>query len=361
MTNDTSVNKFGAMEWKKNWAGEWSLLTCTYLGFQYTRQLEEELGITLEYSLFISRKGYSSAFFSTPHLRAFGEKIVRKILDDRSQAGVWCEELKKRTDVIRGLIKDLMKTEVAPSDYEQFIRAFYSYGVPHRAIKVGVDFLPADVLKELLPAFTEARLYAEPVYTETEQFMQYYATQLSKRIGIPAEHLLCLTKDELEAFLKNEVLPDRQDLANRYELGSLLFERGAYHLLEGQETMQLEALMQGTLQSLTELKGTTAFQGQARGVVRVILDPGIDTVFNQGDVLVTGMTRPEYLSYIKKSSAFITDAGGMLSHAAITARELKKPCIVGTETATKILKTGDEIEVDATQGIVRILNKAQSN
>jgi pyruvate,water dikinase len=75
-------------------------------------------------------------------------------------------------------------------------------------------------------------------------------------------------------------------------------------------------------------------------------DRGIN--FIEGDILVTGMTRPEYLPFVKKCSAFITDAGGMLSHAAITARELHKPCIIGTEIATKILKDGDLIEVDAT-------------
>jgi len=60
---------------------------------------------------------------------------------------------------------------------------------------------------------------------------------------------------------------------------------------------------------------------------------------------------------MEKASAFVTDAGGMLSHAAIVARELKKPCVLATENATKIIKDGDEIEVDANMGIVRILKK----
>ena len=70
------------------------------------------------------------------------------------------------------------------------------------------------------------------------------------------------------------------------------------------------------------------------------------------------MTRPLFLPLIIKSSAFITDAGGTLSHAAITARELRKPCIVGTKIATRVLKDGDLVEVDANEGVVRILRKA---
>ncbi|MFA6466538.1 MAG: PEP-utilizing enzyme, partial [Patescibacteria group bacterium] len=56
--------------------------------------------------------------------------------------------------------------------------------------------------------------------------------------------------------------------------------------------------------------------------------------------------------------AFVTEQGGITSHAAIVAREMKKPCIIGTRIATKVLKDGDLVEVDANQGLVRILNKS---
>lgn len=69
------------------------------------------------------------------------------------------------------------------------------------------------------------------------------------------------------------------------------------------------------------------------------------------------MTTPDYIQLIKKSSAIITDEGGLLCHAAIVAREFKKPCVIGTKIATKILKDGDLVEVDANKGIVKILKK----
>jgi pyruvate,water dikinase len=89
--------------------------------------------------------------------------------------------------------------------------------------------------------------------------------------------------------------------------------------------------------------------------VKIILDPLPEKPFDEGDILVTGMTRPDYIPYIKKSAGFITDAGGILSHAAITARELKKPCIIGTETGTKILKNGDMVEIDGEHGTVTVI------
>ena len=68
------------------------------------------------------------------------------------------------------------------------------------------------------------------------------------------------------------------------------------------------------------------------------------------------MTSPDFLPAMKKSAAFITDEGGITCHAAIVAREMKKPCIVGTKVATKKLKDGDFVEVDADHGIVKVLN-----
>jgi pyruvate,water dikinase len=61
---------------------------------------------------------------------------------------------------------------------------------------------------------------------------------------------------------------------------------------------------------------------------------------------------------MKKATAFVTDAGGILSHAAIVAREMKKPCIIGTGVATKVLKDGDLVEVDANKGVVKIIKRA---
>jgi phosphoenolpyruvate synthase/pyruvate phosphate dikinase len=79
-----------------------------------------------------------------------------------------------------------------------------------------------------------------------------------------------------------------------------------------------------------------------------------------GAILVTTTTDPEFMPAIKKSSAIITDIGGLLSHAAISARELDVPCIVGTEYATKVLESGDMIELDTATGVVKMLEKSRS-
>lgn len=100
------------------------------------------------------------------------------------------------------------------------------------------------------------------------------------------------------------------------------------------------------------LTGIVGQPGTARG--RVVVVRHYKDVFRvrDGDILVANTTHPNYLLGMKKAGAFVTDEGGIACHAAIVAREMKKPCIVGTKVATKMLKEGDMIEVDAEKGIV---------
>ncbi len=106
------------------------------------------------------------------------------------------------------------------------------------------------------------------------------------------------------------------------------------------------------------LKGQTGSPGKITGTVKVIRDmKEAAGKFFEGDILVTGMTRPEFVPLMKKAAAIITDEGGVTSHAAIVAREMKKPCIIGTKIATQILKDGDRVEVDAEKEAVKILEK----
>jgi phosphohistidine swiveling domain-containing protein len=107
------------------------------------------------------------------------------------------------------------------------------------------------------------------------------------------------------------------------------------------------------------LKGQIAYIGKVKGNVKIVSTIKDISKVNKGDVLVSSMTLPKYILAMKKAVAFLTDEGGIGCHAAILSREMKKPCIIGTKIATKVLKDGDLVEVDANNGIVKILKKAK--
>jgi len=100
------------------------------------------------------------------------------------------------------------------------------------------------------------------------------------------------------------------------------------------------------------IMGLAASPGKASGKVK-ILEEGMSLgEVKEGDILVTVMTSPDMVPAMTRAAAIVTDEGGMTCHAAIVARELGIPCIVGTSRATKVLKNGQMVTVDGNTGTV---------
>jgi pyruvate,water dikinase len=94
-------------------------------------------------------------------------------------------------------------------------------------------------------------------------------------------------------------------------------------------------------------------RGYGVGKAKVVLNfEDANRDMSKGDILVTGMTDPDFVPFMKMASAIVTDKGGITSHAAIVSRELNIPCVVGTENATQLMKTGQEYTVDSRNGVI---------
>ncbi|MGC1120212.1 MAG: phosphoenolpyruvate synthase [Candidatus Methanofastidiosia archaeon] len=100
------------------------------------------------------------------------------------------------------------------------------------------------------------------------------------------------------------------------------------------------------------IKGLSASPGIAAGKAHVILDATGINQFQQGEILVTEMTAPDWVPAMKKAKAIVTNSGGTTCHAAIVSREMGIPCIVAAQGATDVIKNGQDITVDATNGLV---------
>ncbi|MCX2715584.1 phosphoenolpyruvate synthase [Mycolicibacterium sp. J2] len=101
------------------------------------------------------------------------------------------------------------------------------------------------------------------------------------------------------------------------------------------------------------LNGLPAAPGTASGRVRVLQTPADGSLLRDGEVLVAPMTNPDWLPTIRRAAAVVTESGGMTCHAAIVARELSVPCVVGARSATTLLQTGAMVTVDGTHGQIR--------
>lgn len=107
-------------------------------------------------------------------------------------------------------------------------------------------------------------------------------------------------------------------------------------------------------QSIKGYVASTGGENKIIGKVRVIFKPNTQS-FETGEILVTSMTRVEFVPLMRKAKAIITDEGGIACHAAIVSRELGIPAIIGTKISTKTLKTGDVVEMDLKSGVVKLI------
>lgn len=103
------------------------------------------------------------------------------------------------------------------------------------------------------------------------------------------------------------------------------------------------------------LHGLPACKGTAEGIVRIADTHGKCPSFDEGDILVAKVTEPSMVIMMNKAAAFVTDIGGITSHAALIAREIGVPCVVGTKEATEVLKDGMRVRVDGDTGEVHLL------
>ena len=183
-------------------------------------------------------------------------------------------------------------------------------------------------------------------------YIQEIVREVSRRRGIPMDHLnSCF---HFEIFGK---MPGDEEIRER--LKSIYYRIGPddFYYCTGEEVEKFrkEILEEGTGEVGREFRGNAASPGVAVGRVRMINTVSEIGRIQKGDVLVTGMTRPDYVIGMKKAVAIVTDEGGITCHAAIVSRELGIPCVIGTRIATKVLKDGMLVEVSGNHGRVKIL------
>lgn len=112
------------------------------------------------------------------------------------------------------------------------------------------------------------------------------------------------------------------------------------------------------VKNVKEFSGQIACGGKAQGQIKIIHQPGEMAKMNKGDILVASATTPDIMPAMKQAAAIVTDQGGITCHAAIVSRELSIPCVIGTKIATKVLKDGDKVEVNANEGLIKKLTSS---
>lgn len=183
--------------------------------------------------------------------------------------------------------------------------------------------------------------------------MKLLLEQIAERINLDINLVENIADWEADEFLGDKIKL-KEKLMAREEVVSIAHEKAGMLLFTGKEAEKIHAILEEKIMKTEqELTGRPASMGKAKGIVRIINKVEDFNKFKKGEILVTSMTRPEFVPIMEKAAAIVTDEGGITCHAAIVSREFGIPCIVGTEIATKVLKNGDVVEIDANEGIVK--------
>lgn len=188
-----------------------------------------------------------------------------------------------------------------------------------------------------------------------------FLKDFAKRYNLKYHELALYTVDELETFLAKKKRISKKNIKGRDEGAFIVYEKNAktklFYGKEAKEMFKIATYIKKGEYAKKEIKGQVASTGglkKMKGKVKIIYNPAEDK-FKQGKILVTSMTRIEFVPYMRKARAIITNEGGIACHAAIISRELGIPCIIGTKVATKALKTGDNVELNLKTGVIKII------
>ena len=248
------------------------------------------------------------------------------------------------------------------------LRESFALGVPGLVITYLIPFWQETFAKrgeslfdtEAVETSTQWRREVDPFFDKSVEAIYMMLSRLADALYWDASLLKFSLFAELTANVAKGVLVDRDALEKRR--GSHLAYIGGRLMLGETEESLFHQLVDGGVYLIrekadvvTEISGAIAHKGMVRGAARIVRHRGELSKVLQGDVLIAPMTTPWYMPALKRAAAIVTDEGGITSHAAIVARELGIPCVIGTKIATTALHDGDEVEVDATNGVVRVL------
>ena len=218
---------------------------------------------------------------------------------------------------------------------------------------------------ELARDFVYSKAYRKDALFHYFQTQEYIFREIGKRYYLSVNQVRFLYPHEIKNLLLGKkfdfsILNERQRYSLHYSADGGDYTNDKILVAEqAKKFVDTQRFIKEDLSNIKQLNGDCASPGKARGKC-VIIDVVEDMKkMQKGNILISIATNPDLVPAIKQAAAIITDMGGITCHAAIISRELGIPCVIGTKHATKVLRDGDMVEVDATHGKVRVIEKAK--
>ncbi len=374
-------------------------LADVYYNF-FSKLLKKELKRAIAKRNLDRNLGEDFSILTAPTEESFAKKqekdflrLVKQIIKSPRLKKIF--ETKKVEDIISGLRSDIFEKKLS-QHLEKYCWVNYNYEGPATDRGSLIDLLkhativlkPEEKIKEIGRSFKEQRRKKQELVKKLKpdkflkmilELAQEFPTlkmirkesifhvsyaidkireEIGRRWDITLNQCRCLLPEELiKALELNRV--NKIELKAREKEVVYLMKNGQEKIYTGLVARKISEkfILKEKIEKVEQISGNVAQLGKALGAVKILKSQADIPKVKEGDILVAMATNPTFVPAMKKAAAIVTDMGGITCHAAIISRELGIPCIIGTKIATKVLKDGDLVEVDANKGIVRILKK----
>lgn len=290
-------------------------------------------------------------------------KSMKKEIEEHAKKYFWIQNSYLRSIVldeihfierIKNHIKNPENVKSAVKKTEnQFIEIVKNKEKVMKELNVSFEFKELIKLLDEYAHWQDMRKRANLI---ADHYVTLFLEEIGRRKNILFETLYFTTPEEIEDLLNGNSLDwDKIELRKKINGTKFTPEKTITYDHSDALLLEKEINLQININGITDVYGTTVNVGKVIAKVKIIMNPGDFEKLEKGDILVTSMTRPEFVPILNKAVAIVTDEGGLTCHAAIISREMDIPCIVGTKIATKILKDNMLIEVNANHGVVKIL------
>jgi hypothetical protein len=280
----------------KSWEGHWSVLTCSYFGNGRLKILKK-LGIDLKNSLIIIQKGFATGYLDENEMRVLVDKFKKSLSGNPSQSLQWAERIRTLTDDIANFLKENAKENLDYKKYCKFANLITEFSAISFLVKNVSEALSSK--ENVFEKIKSARLYSENVYYESERFIEKVAKRMSKFSTVKSVFLLAMTDREFKNYLKNGVSIGADILKERYENSALVIKNSKEKNYFGDKVSLILKNLEINL-DVKIFKGLTSYPGKVIGEVVIVREAKLVKNFKKGSILVTGMTQPDFIMYLKK-------------------------------------------------------------
>jgi len=312
------------------------------LNKSYSEKIKKEL-ISFEKELKEKSKKYKKKKITKQIIISDYQEITR-LMEKIGKIYYYCEET----------VLSVIEKEILKYYSEKNLLQFLEH--PKKLIQLK-DSKNISYLVNILLDFGKLKFCIHSHFNFLFDFLYKTFKLIARENKISFKQAMMLKKKEIIPALKNGKI--NVDILNKRLKGGVFVrskDSERWKFLTGQDYTFWKNKIE-KIKNIKEIQGNIAFKGRVKGLVKKHLSLVKGAKIKKNEVIVCGMTNPQIVPFLKNAVAIVTDEGGITCHAAIISRELKKPCIIGTRMATKLLNDGDEVEVNANKGIIKILKK----